>query len=524
MTSSNAPEMQIVQSLLDALQALPGAHAELRFIEGPSTPSGYRPDAEISLEMGGRQYALRVEAKRELFPRDAREVLWRMDRSTSTNDGSAILRMVAADSLSPGAKDLLKAEGVGYFDRGGSRTRPPLAPMSTSTSRRQSSHYQGNRLAVDRAPCPGHPRLAASSSRLAHRERVGGARASIAGNGVTGDDRARAAGVHRRERPGSAQGTTTTEPGRLLDQWAEYVKALKLPVFHRYFLPSLRAEQLLEAVTRVFAANEVAYAVSFEAAAQAYAPFLSSLSQVKCRAMSGSALEAGLAALNARVVEEGANFSVLETESAGDLLFPRKKQHHGTWLASPIQVYLDLLRSEGRARELAQRSASRADFALMPKPQHIGGYTAQHTTDCERVRIAEGARPLGNPSSLWWAYAPISGSSNASSRSGMPELWMLTWSSTCRSWLTRAPTKRSSEICSASASSEAATMTVTSRVSWCWQTKTERGASMILEFLADDPAMRGGRVQELPTKETYRRSTSLIHPWCLTCLMKSRSG
>ncbi|MFO1465691.1 MAG: antitoxin [Steroidobacteraceae bacterium] len=38
------------------------------------------------------------------------------------------------------------------------------------------------------------------------------------------------------------------------------------------------------------------------------------------------------------------------------------------------------------------------------------------------------------------------------------------------------------------------------RVSWRWQTKTERGATMILEFLADDPAMRGGRVQELPTK------------------------
>jgi hypothetical protein len=123
-------------------------------------------------------------------------------------------------------------------------------------------------------------------------------------------------------------------------------------VYHRYFLPSLHAEQLLEAVTRAFAANGVAYAVSFEAAAQAYAPFLSSLSQVKCRAMSSSALEAGLAALNARVVEEGANFSVLETKSPGDLLF--REQHQETWLASPIQVYLDLLRSEGRAKELAQ--------------------------------------------------------------------------------------------------------------------------------------------------------------------------
>jgi hypothetical protein len=138
----------------------------------------------------------------------------------------------------------------------------------------------------------------------------------------------------------------------LLDQWAEHVALLKPPPFRRYFLPALRAEQLLNAMTRAFADHDVLYAVSFEAAAQRYAPFLSSVSQVKCRSLTGAALDAGLAALNARVVEEGANFSVLETKSAGDLLF--REQLDGTSLASPIQVYLDLLRSEGRAKELAQ--------------------------------------------------------------------------------------------------------------------------------------------------------------------------
>ena len=51
-------------------------------------------------------------------------------------------------------------------------------------------------------------------------------------------------------------------------------------------------------------------------------------------------------------MEEGANFSLIETTSPGDLLF--REQIGGAWLASPIQVYLDLLRSEGRAKELAQ--------------------------------------------------------------------------------------------------------------------------------------------------------------------------
>lgn len=54
----------------------------------------------------------------------------------------------------------------------------------------------------------------------------------------------------------------------------------------------------------------------------------------------------------ARVVGEGANFAVIDAKSSGDLLF--REQVGGVWLASPIQVYLDLLRGEGRAKELAE--------------------------------------------------------------------------------------------------------------------------------------------------------------------------
>ena len=352
MTSTTLPERQIVESLLDALKALPGVQAALRSLEGPSTPSGYRPDAEISLEMGGRQYALRVEAKRELFPRDAREVLWRMDRSGSAEDGLAILRMIAADSLSPGAKDLLKAEGVGYFDRGGSLYLPaPGAyvfidkPPPKSVAKAIGSLFSGRRAQVIHALML-NPREWLTGKELAERAQASPATVSQV---MTELERLEFIALSEQ---GAHKGRQLREPGRLLDQWAEYMSALKPPVFHRYFLPSLRAEQLLEAATRAFSVHDVTYAVSFEAAAQAYAPFLSSLSQVKCRAMSGPALESGLAALNARIVEEGANFSVLETTSAGDLLF--RQQLAGTWLASPIQVYLDLQRSEGRAKELAQ--------------------------------------------------------------------------------------------------------------------------------------------------------------------------
>ena len=37
-------------------------------------------------------------------------------------------------------------------------------------------------------------------------------------------------------------------------------------------------------------------------------------------------------------------------------------------------------------------------------------------------------------------------------------------------------------------------------LSWRWQTRTETGALMIIELLADDPKIAGGRVEPLPTK------------------------
>lgn len=38
------------------------------------------------------------------------------------------------------------------------------------------------------------------------------------------------------------------------------------------------------------------------------------------------------------------------------------------------------------------------------------------------------------------------------------------------------------------------------KVNWRWKAKTEHGITVILEFLADDPKLKGGALQELPTE------------------------
>jgi len=89
-----------------------------------------------------------------------------------------------------------------------------------------------------------------------------------------------------------------------------------------------------------------------------YAPFLSAISQIRCRLTSGAAVDAALSDLDldARVVKEGANFAVIEASTSGELFF--REHLAGVWLASPIQVYLDLLRGEGRAKEMSRTYVS----------------------------------------------------------------------------------------------------------------------------------------------------------------------
>ena len=127
--------------------------------------------------------------------------------------------------------------------------------------------------------------------------------------------------------------------------------SLRPPGLRRYYVPSTDAEKLMDRVGQVCDAHEVEYAITHEAAAQRYAPFLSGVSQVRCRMLAGRAAEAAIGELDARVVSEGANLVILEAKSHGDFLF--RERVRDVWLASPIQVYLDLLGGEGRGKEMA---------------------------------------------------------------------------------------------------------------------------------------------------------------------------
>jgi hypothetical protein len=355
MPHPQVTERQLINQFLEALHALPEVRAHAELVEaGPRADAGY--DARVDVRVAGRPLKLLIEAKKALYPRDVRQALWQLkadrNRRSETPNAHENVSLLIAEAISPGAKELLREQGVGYYDSGGSLflpargvyvyvDKPPPKPLSRSIR----SLFSKRRAQVVHALLVRHEDWHGVKG-LAEQARVSAATASQVLTELERFDWLESRGQ------GPAKERHVRDPRALLDGWVEQLALLRHPALRRYYVPSARADGLVEKMAHAFAMHKVDYAITHEAAAQRYSPFLSNVSQVRCRLPTGTAADRAIADLDARVVSEGANLAIVEVKSPDELLF--REQMDGIWLASPIQVYLDLMRGEGRAKEMAE--------------------------------------------------------------------------------------------------------------------------------------------------------------------------
>ena len=260
--------------------------------------------------------------------------------------------LLVAQSISPGAKELLRQERIGYYDSGGSLFVPASAiyvyvdkPLPKRLSRTIRSVFSGRRAQVVHALLLRNREWFGVKD-IAEEAWVSPATASQVLTELEKFEWV----VSRGQGPGKKR--HLQEPGALLDAWVKQQTVMRPLPLRRYFVPSARAEGLVEKFAEACAECTAEYAITHEAAGQRHAPFLSTVSQVRCRLLEQPAADRVLDALDAREVDQGANLAVIGVTSPGELLF--RESVNGVWLASKVQVYLDLMRSEGRARELAK--------------------------------------------------------------------------------------------------------------------------------------------------------------------------
>ncbi len=355
MSDAAVTDEQLLDGFLNALRGLPDVQAALS--EVPRLYGGHRGyDAQADIWAGEQPATLLIELKKTLYPRDVRQVLWQLrdfaGQRSQSGEGQQTVPVLVARSISPGAKDLLKDEQVGYYDSGGSLFLPAGnvyvyvdKPPPKSLSKTIRSLFSGRRAQVLHAVLMRHGDWFRVKE-IAEQAQVSPATSSQALTELERLDWV----VSRGKGPGKER--QLQEPGTLLDAWAKQLMVMRPPAMRRYFVPSVRVEGLVEKFAKACAAHKAEYAITHEAAGQRYAPFLSNYSQVRCRLLAEPAAGEVIGALDARLVDQGANLEIIDVNSTGELLFRQRMK--GTWLASPVQVYLDLMRSQGRAKELAQ--------------------------------------------------------------------------------------------------------------------------------------------------------------------------
>jgi hypothetical protein len=345
----------LLNQLVEELRMLPDVQA----VQSECQPSGMQAgpvhyDARVDLHIAGKRVVLLIDCKRSLYPRDAREALWPLrarDRQGADTEGTERVPMLVAESISPGAKEFLQGEKVAYFDSGGSLfvpassiylyvEKPPPKPFTKALR----TLYSGRRAQVLHALLNQHGAWL-SVKTLAEQAHVSPATASQVFTELERLD-----WVESRGR-GPAKERQLKDPAALLDAWSNQLAADRPAPLRRFYVPAVRGDALADRVAEVLGHKGVEYAITHEAAAQRYAPFLSSVSHARSRLMPGRVADEALAILGAKPVTEGANFSVIDVKSPDELLFRQKVGD--VWLASPVQVYLDLLRGEGRAKEMA---------------------------------------------------------------------------------------------------------------------------------------------------------------------------
>ena len=348
-------ESQLINQFLNAIRALPNMDAELIGFELLSR-TDWQIDALAELHGGGRSHTLLIELKKSVFPRDVREILWRIRDAEETIKEHLKMKQfvicVVAQEISPGAKALLENERVGYYDSGGSMFLPAHAlyvyvdkPPPKSMKRSIGSVFSGRRAQVVHAILVRDEDWF-SVTEIGHEAQVSLATASQVLNRLERLDWLESRGR------GPQKERQLTNPSALLDAWAQQITEERPLRVRRYFVPMPRMESLVQRFSKICDAYSTDYAITHEMAAQRHTPFLSAVSQLRCRMLVNASATKALEKLGAERVDRGANLVVIKVESLRELLF--REHVDGTWWASSFQIYLDLIRGEARTKEFAE--------------------------------------------------------------------------------------------------------------------------------------------------------------------------
>lgn len=321
---------------------------------GFSSKADSEPDALIEIQTPDKTLMIYVEVKKNVYPRDIREVVWSLTNSMRyQNHAHDAIGMLAAGSLSPGAKEELKAQNIAFFDLGGSlhlRHKTWLINIY-KPSKRLKKYSHGVDLFTDARASVVHTLLMHANewltgAELAEQAETSSYTCSIVLQELTLREWVESAGG------GPSKRRVLIRPEKLLDAWAEHWQARKEKQTRWYTFVENPKQILAHLADRIERARvDFPWAFTGAVAANAVAPLLTNTDGAEIIVPKGYS-EMMADVLGLKPVSKGANVTLIEREPAS-LLYRYKHPDHPAFFASAYILYLDLLDGRGRNKELA---------------------------------------------------------------------------------------------------------------------------------------------------------------------------
>ncbi len=339
--------------LLDELQA---AFANLPGLEIESAKHDVRLanrhfDLLLTVKIKGQNAALVIEAKSSGYPRDVMSAAWQLAALQDQTWPHPLIPIVAAPSISESSRSILRDDRIGYWDSGGSLyLELPWAlywtdrPVPRIGGRKHIDIFRGNATQVLHA-------MLVQPERQWHVQ-------DLAASAEVSKSTAHQVLVNLEEQlwvEKRGKGPQTVrrliEPGALLDAWAERhrLDEYQQSRFHRW---TRHPTDLVRSIAQACERLDSDYALTLASGAQFVAPYATDPGRLTLLVPESLPLADFSSAAELKPVDEGENVVLFRTKQATPLMF--RQRANDFWIASDIQLYLDLWAWPQRGKEQAQ--------------------------------------------------------------------------------------------------------------------------------------------------------------------------
>lgn len=353
-------EAELVRALEHALQQLPGV--KLSRLHSPKQKNrDDGADAVFQIKVQGRPVCILVEAKQSAFPRDIRHHAQRLGQRASNPGRVETVPVIVAPSISPGSRDLLREQRIGYFDAGGSLYLPLSSgvyfidrqPLSGG-DRRLRNLYKGRSSQVL------HVLLAKPDQKWHVNELAEEAKVSPYTVHQVLTALEKQLWIEKQGK-GPESVRVLREPGALLDAWAENysVERYEFRNYHRW---AQSFDSLRQTVAEKIEEHGGEYALTLASGAQLVAPFATSVDRLHFIVPATAKIDVVAKDAGLKPADDGANVAFMTAREYSPLLLRRRVD--GVWVASDVQLYLDLQNWPG-ARQRAGRASAKGMLALL---------------------------------------------------------------------------------------------------------------------------------------------------------------